>query len=220
MALPPAAPSPRLGPSMPVACDLYQLVPGLFIWQYYDPTVKAELCSSAIIASGEIYVVDPILLEASQFGRLRRIAPPVGIVVTNANHQRGALYYSEKLSAPILARRESFRGKKPSRFIEIANGAKICDELEVIAIEGAVAGEIALYHPSNGGTLVVGDALINFEPPGFAVLPRKYCLNQKQMQRSLQELLTRPVERLLFAHGTPILSGASARLRNLLDVDL
>ena len=205
---------------MPVACDLYQLVPGLFIWQYYDSTVKAELYSSAIIASGEIYVVDPILLEASQLGRLRRIAPPVGIVVTNANHQRAAVYYSKELSVPIFAQGESFRGKKPPRFTKIADGAKICDELEVIAIEGAVAGEIALYHPLNGGTLVVGDALINFEPPGLAVLPRKYCLNQKQMRRSLQELLTRPVERLLFAHGAPILSGASARLRNLLDVDL
>ena len=205
---------------MPVACDLYQLVPGLFIWQCYDPTVKAELCSSAVVASGDIYVVDPILLEASQLNRLRGVARPAGVVVTNANHQRAALYYSKELSAPILARRESFRGKKPSRFKEIANGAKICDELEVIAIDGAVAGEIALYHPLNGGTLVVGDALINFEPPGFAVLPRKYCLNQKQMQRSLQELLTRPAERLLFAHGTPILSGARSRLRDLLDVDL
>ena len=205
---------------MPVACDLYQLVPGLFIWQYYDAAVKAELCSSAVVASGNIYVVDPILLEASQLNRLRGVARPAGVVVTNANHQRAALYYSKELSVPIFAQGESFRGKKPSRFTKIADGAKICDELEVIAIKGAVAGEIALYHPLNGGTLVVGDALINFEPPGFGVLPRKYCLNQKQMQRSLQELLTRPVERLLFAHGTPILSGASARLRDLLDVDL
>ena len=121
---------------------------------------------------------------------------------------------------PVFAQRESFRGKKPSRFIKIADGTKICDELEVIAIEGAVAGEIALYHPSNGGTLVVGDALINFEPPGLALLPRKYCQNERRMRRSLGELLTRQAERLFFAHGTPILSSASARLRDLLDVDL
>jgi len=90
----------------------------------------------------------------------------------------------------------------------------------VIEVEGAVTGEIALYHSSNGGTLIVGDALINFEPYGFTLLPRKYCLSEKQMRSSLHQLLTRPAERMLFAHGTPILSGANARLQQLLDADL
>ena len=90
----------------------------------------------------------------------------------------------------------------------------------MIEIEGAVDGEIALYHADNRGTFIVGDALINWDPYGFAFLPRKYCLNEKRMRRSLRQLLARPAERILFAHGTPLLSGASARLRQLLDVDL
>lgn len=204
---------------MPVACDLYQPFPGLFVWQYYDAKIKAELCSSAILASGKIYLVDPILLEASQLDRLRRKAPPAGIIVTNANHLRASEYYSKELSVPILARSASFRGKKPRQFVEIAGGRKICADLEVIAIEGAVVGEIALYNPLKGGTFIVGDALINFDPSGFAVLPRKYCLNERQLRQSLWERLTRPAERMLFAHGTPILSGANADLRRLLESD-
>ncbi len=204
---------------MPVACDLYQPFPGLFFWQYYDSKIKAELWSSAILASGKIYLVDPILLEAAQLDRLRRKAPPAGIIVTNANHVRASAYYSKELLVPILAQPASFRGKKPPQFVEIAGGRKICAELEVIAIEGAVAGEIALYDPLKGGTLIVGDALINFEPPGFAVLPRKYCLNERQLRQSLWERLTRPAERMLFAHGTPILSGANAHLGRLLESD-
>jgi hypothetical protein len=204
---------------MPVACDLYQPFPGLFFWQYYDSKIKAELCSSAILVSGKIYLVDPILLEASQLDRLRRKAPPAGIIVTNANHVRASDYYSKELSVPILAQPASFRGKKPPQFVEIAGGRKICPELEVIAIEGAVAGEIALYDPLKGGTLIVGDALINFDPPGFAILPGKYCLNERQLLQSLWERLTRPAERMLFAHGTPILSGANAHLRRLLEND-
>ena len=85
--------------------------------------------------------------------------------------------------------------------------------------KGRVAGEVALYDPLNGGTFIVGDALINFEPSGFTVLPRKYCLNQRQLRQSLWERLTRPAERMLFAHGTPILSGANAHLRRLLESD-
>ena len=204
---------------MPVACDLYQPFPGLFFWQYYDTKIKAELCSSAIVASGKIYLVDPILLEASQFDRLRQKAPPAGIIVTNANHVRAADYYSKELSVPILAQSASFRGKKPLQFVEITDGSKICAELEVIAIGGAVPGEIVLYDPLQGGTLIVGDALINFDPPGFAVLPRKYCVNERQLRQSLWERLTRPAERMLFAHGTPILSGANAHLRRLLETE-
>jgi len=204
---------------MPVACDLYQPFSGLFVWQYYDAKIKAELCSSAILASGKIYLVDPILLEASQLDRLRQKAPPAGIIVTNANHVRASAYYSKELSVPILAQRATFQGKKPSQFVAIAGGRKICAELEVIAIEGAVAGEIALYDPLKGGTFIVGDALINFEPSGFTVLPRKYCLNERQLRQSLWERLTRPAERMLFAHGTPILSEANTHLRRLLESD-
>ncbi|HYR22044.1 MAG TPA: hypothetical protein VEP30_03845 [Chthoniobacterales bacterium] len=204
---------------MPVACDLFQPSPGLFVWQYYDAAVKAELSSSAILASGKIYLVDPILLEAAQLDCLRQKAPPAGIIVTNANHARASAYYSKELSVPILAQRASFRGKKPPQFVEITGGRKICDDLDVIAIEGAVAGEIAVYDPLNGGTLIIGDALINFDPLGLTVLPRKYCLNERQLRQSLWERLTRPAERMLFAHGTPILSGANAHLRRLLESD-
>jgi glyoxylase-like metal-dependent hydrolase (beta-lactamase superfamily II) len=86
----------------------------------------------------------------------------------------------------------------------------------VLGIEGAAAGEIALHYAPDSGTLIVGDALINFEPYGFTFLPGKYCSNEKEMRRSLQRLLGYEAERILFAHGTPILSGASDRLRELL----
>jgi len=205
---------------MTIARDFDQLCHRLFIWQNYDPAAKTDLFSSAITTCAGIYLVDPIPLEPSQLPRLREQSPVAGIVVTNANHQRAATRYSDELSAPIFAHRDSFPDKKPSRLAEIENGTKICDELEVVVIDGAVAGEIALYQPPHGGTIVIGDALINFEPYGFAFLPRKYCANEKEMRRSLRKLLTRKAERMLFAHGTPILCGATGRLQKLLDVDL
>jgi glyoxylase-like metal-dependent hydrolase (beta-lactamase superfamily II) len=64
--------------------------------------------------------------------------------------------------------------------------------------------------------MVVGDALINFEPHGFGLLPAKYCLDPSLMRQSLRKLLDYAFDRMLFAHGTPILSGARARLERLL----
>jgi hypothetical protein len=58
--------------------------------------------------------------------------------------------------------------------------------------------------------------LINFEPYGFVLLPAKYSSNFKLMRRSLSKLLDYSFERMLFAHGLPILSHARERLELLL----
>jgi glyoxylase-like metal-dependent hydrolase (beta-lactamase superfamily II) len=199
--------------------DFHQLLPGFWVWQAYDSTAKVDLFSSAILTSVGIYMVDPIPLPEPQLRQFSEAAKVAGIIVTNANHPRASSAYSDRFSAPILAAARSFPDLKPARFSEAKNGTAVGGELDVIEVEGAVAGEIALYHASNGGTLIVGDALINFEPYGFSFLPRKYCLNQKRMRSSLGQLLVRPAERMLFAHGIPILSGATARLQRLLDAD-
>ena len=205
---------------MAIACEFVQIGPTLFFWQNYDPAVKADLFSTALATPAGIVLVDPIPLHDSQLHLLSQRGPVAGVVVTNANHHRAAISYADQFSASIFALRASFPDKKPSRFVEIESGTKVNGELEVIAIEGAVAGEIALYQPANGGTLITGDALINFEPYGFTFLPRKYCTNEKTMRRSLRKLLTYQTERMFFAHGTPILAGAGARLQQLLEVDL
>ena len=64
--------------------------------------------------------------------------------------------------------------------------------------------------------MIMGDALINFEPYGFTFLPAKYCSNAKMMRRSLPKLLDYSFDRMLFAHGTPIVCGARQRLEELL----
>ena len=201
---------------MPTA-DFQQLSPGLWIWQGYDSAIKSDLFSTAIRSADGLHIVDPIPLSEDQLEELSRLDSVSGIIVTNANHQRSACTYSDQFSVPIFAHPAAFPESKPGQLNETTGNATIGNDLEVIEIEGAAAGEIALYQPSGRGTLIVGDALINFEPYGFTFLPRKYCQNEKRMRHSLHQLLSRPAERILFAHGTPILSGATARLQQLLE---
>jgi glyoxylase-like metal-dependent hydrolase (beta-lactamase superfamily II) len=89
-------------------------------------------------------------------------------------------------------------------------------ELTAIEIDGGPIGEIAIHSSRDEGSMIVGDALINFDPYGFTFLPSKYCSNAKTMRRSLSKLLDYDFERILFAHGTPILTGARDRLEELL----
>ena len=181
------------------------------VWYTYDPTVKADLFSTALSARNELTVVDPIALPAPYRAELDSFGRVAIIVVTNANHLRDTLNFS--YSASIFA---------PSELNdELTHNHALSDGLQVgpfraIKIDGAADGEFALYHPDDGGTLIVGDALINFEPHGFDLLPQKYCTNHKRMIRSLRHLLDFDFNRLFFAHGNPIVTRARERLASLL----
>lgn len=201
------------------AAEIETLTADLVIWSAYDSGVKAELFSCAVNTSEGIAIIDPIGLAPSALREVLQIAPVRATIVTNSNHERAVIEFAERLSAPIFAHVDSFPDKKLIAVNRVTDGDRILNDLTVITIDGAPPGEVAIHHPSNGGTLIVGDALINFEPLGFTFLPPKYCADLKRMKRSLRKLLHFKSERILFAHGTPILSKASERLQRLLESD-
>ena len=193
--------------------EFCRVSPAFVIWYTYDPTVKADLFSTAFSARNELTLVDPIALPAPYCTELDSLGRVANIVVTNANHLRDTLKFAGTYSPSIFA---------PSELnAELPHNHTLSDGLQVgafraIKIDGAADGEFALYHTDDGGTLIVGDALINFEPHGFDLLPQKYCTNQKRMIRSLRRLLDFDFNRIFFAHGNPIVTRARERLASLL----
>jgi metallo-beta-lactamase superfamily protein len=210
-----ALPGSMLG-AMPVAQELDRVAPGIFIWQFYDPAVKADLFSTALETASGMFLIDPIPLEAGAQANLGSLGNVSGIVVTNENHDRAAGQFASRFSVPIYLH-AALRDAVPlSPTIQLADKGVFSPGLTAVEIEGGPLGEIAIHYEGDGGSLVVGDALINFEPYGFALLPAKYCSDFKLMRRSLPKLLDYAFERILFAHGTPILSGARERVAQLL----
>jgi glyoxylase-like metal-dependent hydrolase (beta-lactamase superfamily II) len=204
---------------MAPAPEFERVTADTIIWHAYDPSVKADLFSTAISTSQGTFVVDPIPLAQPALRNLRQLCQLAGVVLTNSNHRRAAAQFAEYFSTPLFAHCDSFPDESPAEFNELADGDQLSDGLRVIELRGAAPGEIALHHSRNGGTIIVGDALINFEPDGLALLPAKYCSNEKEMRQSLLKLLDHNTERIFFAHGQPIISGATARLRRLLDAE-
>ena len=201
---------------MPQASEFVALTPSLSFWQAYDPSVKSDLFATAVKTDAGLFLVDPIQLEASSLEELAGSNPVAGILVTNSNHLRAtqafaARFRSPVFGAPVVAGELAAGSARP-----IADDEEISPGVSAIALEGAAPGEVAFHFAEDGGTMVVGDALINFEPYGFTFLPAKYCTDQKVMKRSLRRLLDWPFERLFFAHGTPILVNARERLETLL----
>ena len=202
---------------MPRAQELDEVSPGIFVWQAYDSKVKADLFSTALETEAGACIVDPIPLAWGALLTLQAHHPKTaGIFVTNANHARAAADFARTFSAPLYVHDELRGSPDFLPALGVQDGEEFSRGLTAVAIDGGGAGEMALHHNDNGGTMVVGDALINFEPRGFGLLPAKYCLHPKRMRQSLEKLLDYAFERILFAHGTPILSDARRRLEHLL----
>lgn len=202
---------------MPSPTDLDSVSASLFIWHHYDRSIKAELYSTAVETTSGLFFVDPISIEREILEQSLANRTVAGVVITNVNHCRAAIEQAGTFEVPVFAHATSCAtcGLPQAQITE--DGEQLADDLCVVAIEGAPGGEIALHHDRDGGAIIVGDALINFEPYGFAFLPAKYCSNSKQMRRSLRRLLDFDFERMLFAHGMPLLLSARKRLEQLLD---
>jgi hypothetical protein len=201
---------------MPRAQEVDEVSPGILVWQAYDPKSKADLFSTALTTHAGIYVVDPIPLASDGLRSLRAQPKAAGIFVTNVNHVRAAAEFARALSLPIFAHGELIGTPDFPQVMAVQDGELLSRGLTAVALDGGPAGEMALHYDDNGGTIVLGDALINFEPHGFGVLPSKYCQDAGLLRQSLTKLLNYGFERMLFAHGTPILFGARAHLEQLL----
>ncbi len=186
---------------MPQASEFTRLTPSLALWQAYDPAVKSDLFATAVKTQAGLFLIDPIPLAPASLDELIGPNPVVAVLLTNSNHFRAAETFARRFKAPIFS---------------ASDAPEISPGVSAIAIPGGAPGETAFHFPEDGGTVVVGDALINFAPYGFTFLPPKYCTDQKEMRRSLRRLLDWPFQRLFFAHGTPILSSARDRLETLL----
>jgi hypothetical protein len=204
---------------MPPANDIDQVCPGLSVWQNYDPKVKADLFSTALETPAGLFLVDPIPLATEAFDELTGSRKLAGVIVTNANHHRDSVRQANRLSLPLFAHVDAALPPEVRQLRKLESGTLLGGNLRAIAIEGAAPGEIVLHQQDDNGTMVVGDALINFAPYGFTLLPAKYCSNAKQMRRSLRQLLDFEFERMLFAHGTPLLNSARHQLKQLLNSD-
>ena len=187
---------------MPAAAEFADLGGGAYRWEAFDRASKVDLSASAVtVAGGGLVFVDPIGLARKAFQELLAAAggKPCGVFVTNANHRRAADEFTRDLGVPLLD----------------AAGAQALG-LNVIPLPGAAPGETALHRPDGGGLMLVGDAVINLCSHPFSLLPDRYCDDPAELRRSLARLLDFPFERLLLAHGEPLMEGARARLAALL----
>jgi len=196
------------------ADEIHRVRPDLFVWQAYEPAVKCDLTSAAVLVGGEMILVDPIPLTPMALEELTEQGSPTWVVCTSGNHARAAEQYRERFGAKVAAHPESAAELGIEIDLLIEDGARLPGGCEVCALPGAAPGEIALVHP--GEFICLGDAVIHLPQTGFALLPAKYCADAKLLRHSVRKLLRYEFSALTFAHGLPLVAQARSRLEALL----
>ncbi len=186
--------------------------PDCLRWSVFSPAHKVELMSHAVKgADGRYIVFDPIPLCESAWSRWPLAGRVSAIVLTNGNHERAAGMWRSRLGCPVLG---------PAAVPWELEGVQVAERTlpggwRAVPLLGGAQGETA-WHLESSGLVVFGDAVVNLAGRGLELLPDKYCTDPKSLRRSLAGLLGERFEIALFAHGEPLLEGASERIRKLL----
>ncbi len=197
----------------PVAASAQEVAPGLLHWSAFSPEVKTELTCAAYRGPDGWVVVDPVQLSGGAWEEETGGEAPVAAFLTSGNHARAAAWYRERYGVAVHASAEAAADAGLGSDFVPAEGT--AHGLAAIPLPGAAAGETAFL--SAEGYLFLGDAVINLEGDGLALLPKKYCRSEAENRASLRKLLDYDFSIVSFAHGTPLRSRAKERLRALLD---
>jgi glyoxylase-like metal-dependent hydrolase (beta-lactamase superfamily II) len=187
--------------------------PGLFHWQGYEPEVKCDCSSTAIVTTAGLIFIDPIPLAEAAMKDLivESESSPAAVVLTSGNHQRESLALAKRFGIPVFAPIEA--GKDIIADQRFVSGDPVAG-MESIPLPGFGPGETTFFHD---GVLIFGDAVINLEPEGLRLLPEKYREDKKHSIRSLAALKHLSPDLLLFAHGNPVTLKAAERLEGILE---
>ncbi len=196
------------------AAEIQPVDDGTILWYVYEPAVKCELFATALtLPDDTLALIDPVPIHPDAYVDLLSNGKPSCIILTNENHARSAALLRDQLQVPIYCHPDAAPG------LEIKADHLITPEsledLSIIPIPGAPAGEIAIWQQSTA-SLVIGDSLIHLDGYGFTFLPDKYAPDPQQMRASLTELKQFKPQRIFFAHGFPIVNDATSRLHQLL----
>jgi len=175
-------------------------------------------------AADAVVLIDPLIPSAPDeherfLTHLRadveRADTPVAIMLTVAAHERSAPELAERFGAEVWAHEREVKrwGAKADRvFLSVADlpGG-------VTALEAAF--EIVFWIPAHAA-LVAGDILLGQDGGGVRVCPDSWLgpWSREDVRAELRPLLDLPIERILPAHGAPVLAEGRDALAAALDV--
>jgi glyoxylase-like metal-dependent hydrolase (beta-lactamase superfamily II) len=173
--------------------------------------------SYALRTPAGVILVDPLRPAAAVVKELAGLGEPIGIFLTNANHDREAGWFRKQYEIQIYAHEAAKADCDTTIDVLVLDGETLPGGVKTLHLPGASAGECALYSKTAGGLLLLGDILVNPAAQGLALLPEQYLEDRAQAITSLQRLRDLNYQVATFAHGTPLATDAKAIITKLLN---
>jgi glyoxylase-like metal-dependent hydrolase (beta-lactamase superfamily II) len=214
--------------------DVQQLAPGLWRWTALHPDWTPEAAEDGqgweqevgcvyVETAGHVLLLDPLVPGEPEHREtflrhldedVERNGKPVAVLLTAWWHRRSSGELAERYGAEIWVRAGGDGVDGPTH--EFAPGDALPGG--VIAIDAPRPQETLLWLPEHGA-LVTGDVLLGDGEGGIRVSPDSWLpdgVAPAEFRLALHALLDLPVERILPAHGEPVLHDGLERLRRAL----
>jgi hypothetical protein len=180
--------------------EFHEVAPGLRYWLAPHPDWRPgndwpeDVLSVEYQSSEALVLIDPLVppgQEGQFWERAQRLGLPVRVLLTAPWHRRdAALFTGAQLDAPPAG-------------------------IETFVADGVQEGQRALFIREHR-TLVVAEYFMG-AADGLRVSPSPAERDPDRFIQSLHRLLELPIERVLTAHGPPVLAGGATAIRNALD---
>jgi glyoxylase-like metal-dependent hydrolase (beta-lactamase superfamily II) len=192
-----------------------EIVSGVFTWPWFSQPHGYNFNGHLIRLPEGNLCIDPVEPDAATLEAIAKLGL-ARILVTNRNHSRAANRIRELTGArtaihPLDAPHARSQGLAID---EDLAADEAVGPLRTVAAPGKSPGEVALHWPARR-ILIVGDAVIG-NPPGRCGLLREQVMDDPpRLRESVRRLLDCDFDTLLVGDGEPILTGAHARLAEL-----
>jgi len=194
---------------------MQEIVDGVVVWSRLSEPHGYDFNGWFVRFPGGNLCIDPVDPPADVLALLAREGV-ARIVLTNRNHVRKADVVRERTGAPVAIHPDDAayaRGQGASIDAELRVGEPV-GPFTVVGVPGKSPGEIALHCPRRR-ILIVGDAVIGNPPGRLSLLREKVMDDPARLRASVRALAALDVDVLLPGDGVPIVGGAAARLREL-----
>ncbi len=194
---------------------MQEIVSGVFTWPWFSEPHGYNFNGHLLRLPDGNLCIDPVQPTDATLETIAGLGV-ARILITNRNHSRAANLIRERTGARIAIHPlDAPHAREEGLAIDAALAAdEAVGPLRVVAVPGKSPGEVAL-HWAERRILIVGDAVIG-NPPGRCGLLREQVMDDPpRLRDSVRRLLDRDFDTLLVGDGAPILTGARARLAEL-----
>lgn len=200
-----------------IATEIDAVTPDVWRWGVHDDRIDARSDAYAVVHRDGAVLVDPLALDEIALERLR----PVGaICLTIQSHQRAAWRYRRLLGVPVYAPHGS-EGLEETPDIWFRDGDVLPGGLRAVHAPGPCEASYAFHlaGPAEGGTLFIGDLLVEGRGGELAFVPDLYQDEPLRTRESVRALLALQADVVLSGHAAPVTSGGRAAMRRALQRD-